>query len=563
MNTEVIDEFDLTASQEREMLDAFKMSQVDCPPMDENLALLAEPDSQGSQPPNSFDDFEPPTPLAPRKESNDDITSPVSMANLEDCMSSMEIGNIPMALSVEPSFLNGIVMLEQVPKNRLKALIKSGFLLKEWDEAWKDKAVFPNEVAQIEKHLAVYDVKLGGFVTKYSKAKHNWGRVYPEKGIGLTLMRREVRNTLIDGIYYDFDISNAQPEIIRQLCESNNIPCDCISEYCEDREAILKKVQKKYKVSREIAKKLFIRLCFSGTFKGWLETEKVAITDDMPFITDYENELKNVRNELKKVNPALYAVAQNKRATEKKQLEKRTAEGVPPPVVPKGTSVIGSFFGLYNQEYEQRIVAKVVEHIKNETNLMSLEDSKILTGAYEYDGLKLLCANVDEYCGGVEGVIDLLNTVTADLTGFDLKWTNKPYEEKYDITQWLEEEEEKDEDLTAICRRLQRAFDDRDTGVVELIQELAPDRFIYSMNRNGGSNGEWFCWDGIHWENNDSPLRIFIQKEIEEHYNKLLSKWYFKYDDKSSENAIMWNNATSFLIPKLKKKLNFIEYSSK
>ncbi len=71
-------------------------------------------------------------------------------------------------------------------------------------------------------------------MVKYGKPKHNWGRSFPYKSLGLSCFRKIVRNNnLINDYYYDFDLKNAQSEIIRLLCESNNIPCPIvIRRYC-------------------------------------------------------------------------------------------------------------------------------------------------------------------------------------------------------------------------------------------------------------------------------------------------------------------------------------------
>jgi hypothetical protein len=89
---------------------------------------------------------------------------------------------------------------------------------------------YANEKLQLQAYKALYNKLLGGVVVKYSKPKHKWGRAFPCKSLGLSTMRRKVRNALIKGLYYDCDLKNAQPEIIRNLCESNHIPCPLIIE---------------------------------------------------------------------------------------------------------------------------------------------------------------------------------------------------------------------------------------------------------------------------------------------------------------------------------------------
>ena len=84
---------------------------------------------------------------------------------------------------------------------------------------------------QLKAYRKKYDDKLGGTLVKYSKPKHKYGRVYVDRSLGFTCFRREVRNTIVSGLYYDIDMSNAQPMIIKCVCEANNIDCPIITQY--------------------------------------------------------------------------------------------------------------------------------------------------------------------------------------------------------------------------------------------------------------------------------------------------------------------------------------------
>ena len=229
---------------------------------------------------------------------------------------------------------------------------------------------------------------------KYLKPKHKWGRAFPFKSLGLSCFRKVIRNTLINDLYYDFDLKNAQPEVIRLLCESNNIPCSKIQRYCADRVSLLLEVQNHYGVDRDTAKQLFIRMCFFGTYYGWCKINKIANKQPLEFITDFERELKDIAERVKKENPALYETARKKKEDSDENKENK---------------VLGSFFGLYNQEYESRIVETVLCYITNHTDLMKVAGTCISVGSYEYDGIKLLKENVDLYEGGLEAVVELLN----------------------------------------------------------------------------------------------------------------------------------------------------------
>lgn len=426
---------------------------------------------------------------------------------------------IPLALSKCQSVLDGLVLLEVIPIERIKAVIKSNLLLLSWGEDYNwdfhKKLImeqYANEKVQMQKYLSNYNKSLNAVSVKYGKPKHKWGRSFPFKQLGLTSFRKIIRNSLIDGIYYDFDLKNAQPEIIRLLCESNNIPCPIIKRYCFNRPDILEQVKNHYGVSKDTAKELFIRLCFFGTFVGWCLENKIDNKEPLEFITLFERELITIAEKVKKENPSLYETARKKNEDNKK----------------KENKVIGSFFGLYCQEYESRIVGVVLSYLINNTDLLKINGSNIPAGAYEYDGIKLLKENVDKYEGGMEAVIKLLINKTFELTGFALEWANKPFEEVYNLDDWIEEvisDESPNLDLFEDMYKINTAINNSDCGIIETIIELLPNNFIFSVDKDDGSKGDWYGWNGSRWERSDAPLRKAIMYNVPEYWDGLIEKW--------------------------------------
>jgi hypothetical protein len=170
----------------------------------------------------------------------------------------------PPLLTIEKrcSYLENKVLVEYLPKSRALALIESKKLSSNWDlnlySTQMASVLYTNETQQIKEYLKLY--KNGGFYVKYIKPKHGWGRVMINKSLGLTAFARKTRNTLIQGLHIDIDLKNAQPEIIRNICISNNIPCPIIKEYCLRRKEIFVNIAKLYdNVEPWQIKVLFIR----------------------------------------------------------------------------------------------------------------------------------------------------------------------------------------------------------------------------------------------------------------------------------------------------------------
>jgi len=445
---------------------------------------------------------------------------------------SVAINALPLTLTKRHSVLDGLTLFEKIPIERIKALIKSNLLLQLWSEDYgydsHKKQIaenYANEKDQLQKYFKFYNPAVGGSLVKYGKPKHKWGRAFPYKSLGLSCFRKVVRNTLINEHYYDFDLKNAQPEIIRLLCESNNIPCSKIQRYCVDRPALLLEVQQHYGVNRDTAKGLFIRLCFFGSFIGWCIDNKIQNRKPLEFITDFERELKDIAEKVKKENATLWETARKKKEDAGVNQENK---------------VLGSFFALYNQEYESRIVESVLCYIINHTDLMNLPNTQTKCGAYEYDGIKLLKDNVDLFEGGLEGVLELLNEKTYELTGFRLEWTNKPFENVFNLDEWIQQvadDETPNEDLIADMSEISTALDNADCGVIETLMKIKPQHYIFSVDKDDGSKGEWYGWNDTRWEKSDAPLKKGIMYIVPEYWRKLMKEWDEEFEGMTFENG--------------------------
>jgi hypothetical protein len=424
---------------------------------------------------------------------------------------------IELSLGKKQSSLDGGTLLEYVPKERIKALLRSNKLVREWENpSYSQKHAthnHSNEIEQMKAYLAKYNDKLGAALCKYVKPKHKWGRVHPVKSIGLTSFGVKVRNTLIRDLYYDIDLKNAQVEIVRNICQKNDIECQMVADYCTRRDEILKEIMVEYNVTRKCAKKLILRLCFFGTFEGWVAEQGLTGVVS-PWITCFISELHEIAHKLKFRNPVLYESA--RQSKEAKNKEK---------------NVIGSFFALYLQEWEFRIVGKVINWLISNTDVMKHPNEKTSyhVGVYEYDGIKLLKENVDKCEGGLEGLRWRIIEKTRELTGFELQWEEKPIEKFHDITHELElvkEDDKDDDELIALCDAIRDRF--TDVGVIESIQEILPDHFVYC-------NNQWYGWTGEKWEPNHRPLELAIMYDLPKYWKSLLKPFKAKYPEPDDE----------------------------
>jgi hypothetical protein len=189
---------------------------------------------------------------------------------------------------------------------------------------------YENEKQQLAQYLKLYNKKSNAFKVEYKKCKHGWGRLLVKDALGCTAFCKKTRNTLLRDLYMDFDLKNAQPDIIRNVCHINKIDCPIIDRYCNERDEILNEISKAYNTDKKNAKKLILRLCFFGSFEGWKNELNLA-GNATPFITEFKNELIKIAHEIKKSNKDLYDTA--------RKLKEQKDE----------KNFIGSMFALYCQ----------------------------------------------------------------------------------------------------------------------------------------------------------------------------------------------------------------------
>lgn len=73
---------------------------------------------------------------------------------------------------------------------------------------------------------------------KYYKDR-KFGRKHPS-GPSLQMLKKQIRNTICNGVCYDFDYKNMYPSIYYYMCKKYNIDFPTLFNYVEDRESILK-----------------------------------------------------------------------------------------------------------------------------------------------------------------------------------------------------------------------------------------------------------------------------------------------------------------------------------
>lgn len=93
-------------------------------------------------------------------------------------------------------------------------------------------------------------------------------------------IQREIRGHLASKYYWDVDMVNCQPTILLQRLDVLDIESPLLKQYVEKRQQCLEEVQTACKVSRDAAKKLFLRLLYLGCPDNWLTEQGIDPEDE-------------------------------------------------------------------------------------------------------------------------------------------------------------------------------------------------------------------------------------------------------------------------------------------
>lgn len=323
---------------------------------------------------------------------------------------------------------------------------------------WENK-YYENEKTHLLKYVESFDKKNKLFRVEYARKK-KIGRVNPKASIGAVALARATRNTLMRHSYFDFDIENAHPIILREiLSRKYNIKTEfpCLDDYCSRRDELLREIMDAYKIDRKIAKNAFISMMYNGTPESWRKKNSLYFDGYDRKQCLVEKLLDNFTAEIDKVitlfvnaNKELYKRECDSYRKNKKNAGKKNERG--------------SFFSTVMQEYELQLTSSVMKWCV-ENGLATFRDMpNCVVASYAYDGFMLLKENVEKY-GGIQKLLDDLSQITFDLTGYhNIVWTNKDMNDEfndfaYSHRDWSKFTMKKAEDVKQLTVSFSDAYD--------------------------------------------------------------------------------------------------------
>ena len=172
-----------------------------------------------------------------------------------------------------------------------------------------DRCIILNEIVDKEKLEYIlgnndFDLEVNNLAKNYYdslddlgrkriayKQKHNCKNRYYAVGSALTYLKKEIRNSIMPKNIKDIDLINCHPVIPLNLCQKNEVVCNVLKNYVENRDIILDS----FGDNRKSVKEMFLTV-LNGGFKD-------KYSED-PRINNY---LKLLENEIIKIQEYFYS----------------------------------------------------------------------------------------------------------------------------------------------------------------------------------------------------------------------------------------------------------------
>ena len=197
----------------------------------------------------------------------------------------------------------------------------------------------------------------------------------------LTYLKKEIRNSIMPNNIKDIDIVNAHPVILNYLCKKNNIDCNILKNYIENRELILSS----FSENRKSVKELFLSI-LNGGFKDIYSDNKQTNN----YLKLFENEIIRIQN---------YFYSNNKRYLD------------------------------IDYNYKGKNLSRIILDIENQIlqimiNYFTSKNVNILT--LEYDGLKIYTDKSSKHFSINELELNIYKSI-----GINIKLTFKNIEDSF------------------------------------------------------------------------------------------------------------------------------------
>ena len=181
---------------------------------------------------------------------------------------------------VEENFLNNPIDYENFNEEEFDNTLKCEYCNCVFNHSYNDRHIILNEIVDREKLKYIldnndFDEQVNNLARNYYESLDDLGRkriVYKQKhkhkdryypiGSALTYLKKEIRNSIMPKNIKDIDMINSHPVILLNLCQKNEISCNILKNYVENRDIILES----FGHNKKFFKELFLTI-LNGGFK--------------------------------------------------------------------------------------------------------------------------------------------------------------------------------------------------------------------------------------------------------------------------------------------------------
>ena len=271
---------------------------------------------------------------------------------------------------IEEKFLNNPIDYSNFDQDKFDNTLKCGYCDCEFNHSYNDRCIILNEIVDKEKLLYIldnnnFDQEINNLARNYYdslddlgrkriqyKQKHKHKDRYYAVGSALTYLKKEIRNSIMPTNIKDIDMVNSHPVILLNLCQKNEVTCNILKNYVENRDLILDS----FGDNRKSVKEMFLTV-LNGGFKNIYSKD-----------SRINNYLKLLEKEIIEIQKYFY------------EKDKRYFE--------KGYNHLGKNLSRIILDVENQILQVMINYfVIKRVNIFSLED----------DGLKIYSDNKSKH----------------------------------------------------------------------------------------------------------------------------------------------------------------------
>lgn len=291
--------------------------------------------------------------------------------------------NNPIYIIKHPFNIERISKTETINKDYLLYFYKNPDIIQEYNNSIDIKGNVINKIYNIHsiiKSLYLKTKNTNSYQTIYlqSKTSYDTGRFFVEKGQGLQMLSKPIRQSLASGIYRDFDFKNCHPSILLQLSKKNSWLCDPLQYYVDNRDECLNIFMKKTGYSYDYCKQQILKLLNGGSvnLNGYIINQE---EDDLKWLFHLQKNIEDIHSKIRKYYPEYEKLAKKKNKISKKDnIDGSTFNMLVCDIENQGLLAFNEF--LINNNFEPDVLVFDGLMVKNNDKL----DNNILKQAEKY-----------------------------------------------------------------------------------------------------------------------------------------------------------------------------------